>query len=199
MASRRCGRHHLGLQLPGRGLVLERGPGARVRRCHRLETLGKDTADGPRGPCPVPTRRRSVRCGGARASGHAADRRQRRRRVPRRRRARAGPFGHGFDPHGPCGRREAGPTLRQADPRARRQQCLDRDPLGRPRSDAAGRRVRGHGNGRAALHHAAPPHRARGRLRGAGAEARGRRAHDLGRQPGRGRCPRGSAHRWRRL
>ena len=39
-------RRHLGLQLPGRGLVLERGAGPGLRRHRGLEAVGEDAADG---------------------------------------------------------------------------------------------------------------------------------------------------------
>ena len=45
VASARRGRRHLGVQFPGRGLVVERGAGGGLRRRHRLEAVGKDSAD----------------------------------------------------------------------------------------------------------------------------------------------------------
>ena len=45
LASARRRRRHLGLQFPGRRLVVERGAGAGLRQCGRLEAVGKDAAD----------------------------------------------------------------------------------------------------------------------------------------------------------
>ena len=46
LASAGAVRDHLRLQFPGRGLVLERGAGAGVRRCRDLEAVGEDAAHG---------------------------------------------------------------------------------------------------------------------------------------------------------
>jgi hypothetical protein len=46
---RRRDRHHLGLQLPGGGVVLERLPGRHLRQRQRVEALTEDPADGARG------------------------------------------------------------------------------------------------------------------------------------------------------
>ncbi len=49
MASARRGRHHLGVQFPGRGLVLERLPRRGLRRHQRLEALAPHAALRDRG------------------------------------------------------------------------------------------------------------------------------------------------------
>ncbi len=77
LASARCLRRHLRLQLPGRGVVLERRPRLRLRRQRRLEAVGEDAADGARGrgrrePCGEALRRRAGR------PSRGADRRPRR-------------------------------------------------------------------------------------------------------------------------
>ncbi len=51
LAPARRGRHHLGLQLPGRGVGMECRPGFGLRRRHRLEAVGKVAADRHRHPC----------------------------------------------------------------------------------------------------------------------------------------------------
>ena len=61
------GRRHLRLQLPGRGLVVERGAGAGLRRSRGVEAIGEDAAD------------RARRAGGVRARGRGV------RRCPSRR------------------------------------------------------------------------------------------------------------------
>ena len=74
--------------------------------------------------------------------------------------------------------RQVGPKLaaplRPRDPRARRQQRRDRRAVRRSRPGAARHRLRRHRHGGPALHDAAPPVRARERLRPPRAEARPR-------------------------
>ena len=62
LASARRVRGHFGIQLPGRGVVVERRAGAGVRRSGGVEAVGKDAADRARGT-------------GARSSAPAAVRR----------------------------------------------------------------------------------------------------------------------------
>jgi aldehyde dehydrogenase (NAD+) len=45
LAPARRGRRHLGVQLPGRGVGVERGAGAGLRRPVRVEAVGEDAAD----------------------------------------------------------------------------------------------------------------------------------------------------------
>ena len=70
------GRRDHRLQLPGRGVVVERGPGARLRRSGGVEAVGKDPAHRAGRAGPVRARRGPVR---RRAGGpfHRADRRAR--------------------------------------------------------------------------------------------------------------------------
>ena len=82
VASVRRDRRHLGVQFPGRGLVVERGFGGGLRRRHRLEAVGENSAhrhrrDQDRGACLSRDRRRS-------GDFHSPDRRpQSRRRTAR--------------------------------------------------------------------------------------------------------------------
>ena len=89
-----------------------------------------------------------------------AHRRTRGGRGADRRRARGARLGDGLDRDGPG--RGAAPraALRALHPRARRQQCRDRDALGRSRPRLARHRLRGHRHGGPALHQLAAPHRA---------------------------------------
>ena len=78
-------------------------------------------------------------------------------------------------------------ALRARASRTRRQQRRDRLPIGGSRPCAARHRVRRHGHRRAALHHAAPPVRARQHLRGARAAPSARLCLGGDRRPARPR------------
>ena len=162
LAAARAGRRHLGLQLPGRRLGLERGAGPGLRRSGDLEAVGEDAADRPGHP------------------GHL-----RARRGPLRRRARRA------CPSSCIGGREVGEAL-AADPRVplvsatgstRMGRAVGHDasparlgrsllelggnnamivtPTRRPRHGRARHRLLRRRHLRPALHHPAPPARAR--------------------------------------
>ena len=159
LASARALRGHFGVQFSGRGLVLERGARARLRRSRHLEAVGEDAALGagdhedPRPRAQALRRRRARR---ARADRH---RRTGDRRGPGRIQARARRLGHRLDPHGLDRRPEGRRAFRPGDSGARRQQRDDRRALGRSRHGGAGDRLLRGRHGRAALHLAAPAHR----------------------------------------
>ena len=100
LASARALRGHLRLQLPGRGLGMERGARARVRRSRHLEALGKDAAErarGDEGSRPGARALRRRRAGRAGADRH---RRSGDRRGAGRLEGRADRVRDRFDPHG---------------------------------------------------------------------------------------------------
>ena len=160
VASARRRRRHLGVQLPGRGVGVERGARAGVRRHGGLEALGEDAADraglpGARPSAPPTTsacRERCSRLDHGRTRGRRAlvdD-----PRVPLTRAT-------GFGAHGPAvGPRVAARFGRDAA-RARRQQRHDRHAVGRPRPGRARHRVRRRRHRGPALHDAAPADRPR--------------------------------------
>ncbi len=81
------------------------------------------------------------------------------RRSARFLQARADRLGHRLDPHGLGRRAEGRRAVRPADPRARRQQCDGRRPLGRSRHGGAGDRLLRRRHGGTALHLAQAPDR----------------------------------------
>ena len=117
------GRHHLRVQLPGRGLVLERGAGAGLRQSGRVEAVGEDAADCAGHSGAVRARGAEVRRRAGRVVGRPC-RRARGRRGPGRR--PAGPAGvrDRIDRDGPRGRSAACAALRPRVARAWRQHWL---------------------------------------------------------------------------
>ena len=213
VAPARRGRRHHRIQLPVRGLGLERRGRLRLRRHHRLEALADDPShlDGVLGPG-------GSRRVGVRRAGRGTAARDRRCRCrpgaggqPRRRpreRDRIGAHGSGgrAPRRGPHGASPAG---------ARREQRRDRGSFGRPRARPAGHRLRRCGNRRPAVHDPATGDRTRRGQRRAGRRAarrlqppgdrRPERRRDAGRPadqrevvPGDGRGPGGGAGRRRR-
>ena len=156
LASARAVRDHLRLQFPGRGLVLERGAGARLRRSGDLEAVGEDAALGAGDDEDPRPRARALRPRRARRPGPARHRRAGDRRGAGRVEARADRLGHRLDPHGLDRRAQGRRAVRPPDPRARRQQRDDRRPLGRSRHGGPGDRLLRRRHGGAALHLAAP-------------------------------------------
>ena len=153
---------------PDRGVGVERRHRAGLRRRLRVEAVREDPADRAGDGRPLQARRSPFRRPGRRGARRPhATRHRRSRGGGGHRRSPPGPagLGHRLDGHGPRGRAPAGGPLRPRHPGAGRQQRRHRLPLGRPRPDPASRRLRGHGHGGAALHHPAPPVRARERLR----------------------------------
>ena len=115
-------RRHLGVQLSGRRVGVERGARARVRQRGRVEAVGEDAADGVGGARAAAADARGVRCVVRR---HRAARHRRPRdsaaqlvehpgRAPRQR--------HRIDRDGTRRRRGVRATVQAHDPRARRQQ-----------------------------------------------------------------------------
>ena len=155
------GRRHHRVQLPVRGVGVERRGRLRLRGHHRVEALADDLShlDG----VPVPGGSRRI---GLRRSGRGA--------AARDRRPRGGP-GAGGQPrcragerdrigaHGRGGRAARGGPHGASAARARREQRRDRGALGRSRTRPAGNRLRRRGNRRPALHDLAPGDRARRR------------------------------------
>ena len=119
------GRRHLGLQLPGRGVVVERGARLGLRRRRGLEAVGEDAADRAcraravraraasaiATKAPAPDHLSEVVIGGREAGEALVDDR-----------ARSGAVGDRLDRDGPRRRPAARQALRPRHPRARRQQ-----------------------------------------------------------------------------
>ena len=105
-------RHHR-LQLPRRGLVLERRARLRMRQSNHLETLGKNAAHRACRAGRRRARRREIRRHSRGIVGNP-DRRPRCRRSPRRRSPRRPDLGHGLHRHGPAGRSRASPPASAA-------------------------------------------------------------------------------------
>ena len=159
VAPARGRRRHQRLQLPGRGVVVERRARLRLRRRGGVEAVGEDAADRARLPGAGrrgrPPRRRArppisaVVLGGAEVGEALVD--DHARRAAQRDR---------LDPDGPRRRPARGRPLRPPAARARRQQRRDRRAVGRPRPHRARHRVLRRRHRRPALHVAAPRHRA---------------------------------------
>ncbi len=154
-----CRRRHLGVQLPGRGVVVERRAGVRLRRRGRVEAVGEDAADRAGLPGAGRRGRSPRRC--ARGPVGGAARRLPDRRGAGRRPARAAGLGDRLDPHGQAGRAPCRGPPRTYAAGARRQQRRDRRAVGRSRPRGARHRVLRGRHRRSALHVAAPHHRAR--------------------------------------
>lgn len=163
-----------------------------------VEAVREDPAHRAGHACDRPARAGALR---RRARGPAgtADRSARRRRGAGGRPPRGGAVGHRIHRHGAPGGAAAGGAFRARDPGAGRQQRRHRRPLGRPRPDAARHRLRRDGHGRTALHHAAPPFRARQRIRRAGAAAGQGLRRRAGGRPAHAGHAGGTADRRRRL
>ena len=133
LASARRRRRHLGLQLPGRGVVVERRARPGLRRFASSGSRRRRRRS-PRLPCrrcsSAPCSAIATTATGARPSVGSADRRPRRRRGAGRRPARPPGLGDRFDRDGPRRRAAARRALRPRHPRAWRQQ---RAPSSRPR------------------------------------------------------------------
>ncbi len=113
-------RRDFGVQLSGRGVGMERRPGARLRQQRRMETVRKDAADRARGAGGFRARDGAVRrC--ARRVGAAPCRRTRGGRGAGRRQARRAGVGDGLDADGPRGGAAARRAVRARDPRTRWQ------------------------------------------------------------------------------
>ena len=160
--ARRRGRD-LGLQLPGRRVVVEHRHRARVRGQRRLEALTDDAADvdGVRGG--ARPRDRGMR--GAGRASPAGDRRCRGGTGPGRQPRRRARERHRIGADGRTGGAPRGGPPRPLPARARRQQCRGRRAVRRSRASDPRNRVRRGGDRRPALHDAAPRDRARGRRR----------------------------------
>ena len=159
LASDGAVRDHFRLQFSGRGLVLERGAGARLRRSGDLEAVREDAALGAGDDEDPRARHRALRPGRARRPRPARHRRSGDRRGAHLLEARADRLRHRLDPHGLDRRPEGRRALRPPDPRARRQQRDDRRALGRSRHGGPGDRLFRRRHGGTALHLAAPGHR----------------------------------------
>ena len=159
----RVRRHHR-LQLPRRGLGLERGAGAGLRRPGDLEAVGEDAADARWPPPRIFERaaRPLRRCAGRPAAGASSAAARPARRWSRTRDV-AIVSATGSTRMGRAVAPAVAAALRPLHPRARRQQRHDRRALGRPRHGAARDRVLGRRHLRPALHHPAPPDRPRRR------------------------------------
>ena len=164
------GRGDLGVQLPGRGVELERGHRRGVWGRHAVEAVQPDPAHGDRmhphrgGGCARERiRSRDLLAGGG-AGLHRGRSAPARPAHPARIRHRQLPDGL---PGGSGGGQAAGPH----HPRAGRQQRHHRHPARQHGPGAARDPVRFGGHRRAALHQYAPHHRARVHPRGAGAAA----------------------------
>ena len=144
------------LQLPGRGLVLERGARPRLRRRGRLEAVGEDAADRARRAQALFERaaaRSAMRPTGLLAAAH-------RRRASSARRWSTTRASRSSRP--PARPRWAARS-RRGSPRASPARCSSSaattppsSPVGRPRPRRARHRLRRHRHRRPALHHAAP-------------------------------------------
>ena len=152
-------RDHFRFQFPGRGLVLERGAGARLRRSRDLEAVREDAALGAGDDEDPGARHRALRSGRARRPRPARHRRSSHRRGAHLLEARADRLGHRIDPDGLDRRPQGRLALRPPDPRTWRQQRDDRRALGRSRHGRPGDRLFRRRHGRTALHLAAPGHR----------------------------------------
>ncbi len=156
-------RRHLGVQLPGRRLVLEHRGRARLRRHGRVEALADD----------APHLRRLLRAAGPRRGGlrragepqHAPDRRRGRRPGAGRQSLRRAAQRDRLRAHGGAGRPARRGTVRTLPARARREQRGDRHAVGGPRPGDPRHRVQRRRDGRAALYDDAAPDRPRGRRR----------------------------------
>ena len=173
MAPARAGAGHQRLQFPGRGVGVECGAGAGLRRSGDLEAEREDAAhrrsgDGAdararsSGSAMRPTGLSSCVQGGREVGEALVDD----PRIALR-------LGDRIDGDGPRGRPARRATVRPRAARAGRQQCDDRLPVGRPRAGRAGDPVLGGGDGGPALHDAAPADRPRKHCRWAGGAAAG--------------------------
>ena len=161
------------LQLPGRGLGVERGAGARLRRC-RWSGSRRRRRRSPRSPCEA--HRSSARCA---RFGDAPERparsvviggRERRRGAGRRSQRVPLVSATGSTAHGPRGGARGRGALR---PRASSSSAATTRMIVAPSADldlaVRAIAVRRRRHRRPALHHAAPPDRARSRSTDAGA------------------------------
>ena len=153
-------RRHLGVQFPGRGVVVERGAGAGLRRFGGVEAVGEDAADA-RWRSQALFRRAAAKFGADAPDGllelliGGARRSARRWSTTRAFRVVSAT---GSTRMGRVVGAAAGAPLR---PRASSNSAATTPsivtPVGRSRPGAARRRLRRDGHRRPALHHAAPP------------------------------------------
>ena len=166
VASARPGGSHHRIQLPGGGVVLERGHRRGLRRHRRLEAVVGDPADRRRRDSHRRERdgrlrvRGRVQPGGRPGLG--------RRRSDARRSSAAPDLGHRLDRSRQEGGRGGGQPVRPLDPRTGRQQRHHRHGRRQPRAGGPGRSLRRGGDGRAAMHLPSTPDRPRGDRRQAG-------------------------------
>ncbi len=153
------GRHER-VQLPRRGVELERRARARLRRSGDLEAVREDAAHGDRDDGAARAGRRAVRRRPGRPL-RARDRRCRPRGAARRRRAHPARLRHRLDADGQGARTPRRRPARPLPARARRQQRRDRRAERRPRAGRARRPLLGRRHGGAALHQPAPADRPR--------------------------------------
>ncbi len=188
----RPGRDHHRVQLPGRRLGLERGPGGRLRRHDDLEAVARDAADGDRRPA-----HRQPRGRGERLPGRVQP-------LPRRRRGRGRGDGRRHEAPADLGDRQHadGPARGvRSSPAGWADRCWNSAATtrssspSRPTSTCAARRaVRGGGHGGPAMHDAPPTDPPRVDRRRVPRPARGRLPERADRRPvGRGNAD-GPAH-----
>ena len=175
-SARRHGRDQR-IQFSGRGVGLERGPRAGVRQPGHLEAVGENSAHRARGAGDLRAHRGRVRARTGHTGARPAARADRRSGAGR---------GAGRPPAGGAAVRDR--VHRDgASAGTGRQQRRHRVPARRPGTAAARHRVRRHGNGRPALHHAAAPVRAPRSGRGFRGAPGARGSHGASRRPAAGR------------
>ena len=164
LASTRCRRCGVGVQLPSRGVVVEHRHRNRLRQRCGVEARSADHPD-RRGVLGAlrPRRPRGWRAGEPQRPRFGKCRRH---PGPDRQPQGAAHQRHGFRADGRADRAARRRAIRSRHPGTGRQQRRHRDPVGRPRPGHPRHRVLGRWHRRAALHHHAPGDRARGRRRG---------------------------------